>query len=79
MNLVSAIFLFTLSYAGVEYGKPIYTTDQREPASIGDATIINQDFFRVEAFGESRAKEHKKSDIKKDDKKNSKSEETKKN
>ncbi len=30
----------------------------REPASIGSAIIKNKDNFRVEAFGESRAKEH---------------------
>ena len=30
----------------------------REPASVGSAIIKNKDNFRLEAFGESRAKEH---------------------
>lgn len=65
MKLIALIFLYSLGQAGISSSeKPVLKTD-REPAAVGDAIIQNKDNFRVEAFGESRAKAHKQTKKKK--------------
>lgn len=72
MKLLAVVVIYSLSQAGISSGAKPDFDKSREPASIGDATIQEKENFRVEAFGESRAKEHKKVGVKKTEVKKSK-------
>ena len=72
MKLLALVFICNFSQADISSSSNPSFRNNREPAAIGDVIIKNKDNFRVEAFGESRAKEHKKPRVKKTKKKDSK-------